>query len=263
MFDRLSPFPSGRLRRAPTLLRRAPTLFLALALVVVTGCDSGGSEPQPTTGTVSGRISLPQGAGGDIVNTRVALFESLDEFERNVPTFTTATNAAGEFTFENINPDSYFISAWKDNNNSGFIDGGDYFGVIGTNRIEGFVPSRQQVVAGQNTGFDVTILVLPPGFGVSVTGRYAGSNQGITVDLTLTETSGNVTGSGTLSDAQNTFNVNASGSFDAPNINLTLSSAQLQENITLTGTVADNGSSINATLNGSGLNNFSITLTLR
>lgn len=256
MFDRPSSYPSGR-------LRRALALCFAFALVTVTGCDSGDSDPPPTTGTISGRISLQQGAGGDIVNTRVALFESIDEFERNVPTFTTATNSEGEFTFENINPDSYFLSAWKDNNNSGDIDGGDYFGVIGTNQIEGFVPTRQQVVIGQNTGFDVTILVLPPGYGISVTGTYAGSNQGVTVTLTLTESSGNVTGSGSIVEGQNTFPVTVSGSFNAPNLNLSLTSPQLQGPITLTGTVADNGSSINGTMNGSGLNNFPITLNLQ
>lgn len=257
MLDRFSLYPSDRLRRAATLL-------FALTLVTVAGCDSSDSDPQPTTGTVSGVISLPQGAGGDIVNTRVALFESIDEFERNVPTFTRATNSSGEFTFENINPGSYFISAWKDNNNSSIIDGGDYFGVIGTNQIEGFVPSRQQVVAGQNTGFDVTIFVLPPGYGLSVTGRYTGSNQGISVDLTLTENNGNVTGSGTIVDGQqSTFSISVSGTFNAPNVNLTLTSAQLQEPIQLTGTVANDGSSINGTMSGSGLSNFSITLNLQ
>lgn len=254
MFDRFSLPPSAG-------LYRVSAAFLFLLVLTVTGCDS--SDPQPTTGTINGTIALQQGAGGDIVNTRVALFESVDEFERNVPTFTTATNASGEFTFENINPGSYFISAWKDNNNSGTIDGGDFFGVIGTNQIEGFVPARQQVVAGQNTGFNVTILVLPPGFGISVTGTYSGSNQGITVTLTLTESGGSVTGSGSIVEGANTFPVTVSGTFNAPNVNLTLTSAQLQAPVQLTGTVSNDGRTINGTMNGSGLNNFPIVLNLQ
>ncbi len=236
-------------------------LSLALPLMLaVVGCDSASNDPPATTGTISGTIALPQGAGGDIVNTRVSLFESLDEFRNNSPTFTTATDAGGNFTFNNINPGSYFVAAWKDNNNSAVIDGGDYFGVIGTNQIEGFVPTRQQVVIGQNTGFSFTIFVLPPGFGVSVTGTYAGSNQGITLNLTLTNTSTSITGNGTISDGQSTFPLTASGTFNAPNVNLQLTSPQLQEPITMTGTVSDNGSTINATLNGAGLNNAPITL---
>ena len=163
--------------RIPRLFLRRPTvLLLALLTFAVTGCDSGSNEPAPTTGTISGTITLPAGAGGDIVNTRVSLFETLDEFTANSPTFTASTDASGNFTFNNINPGSYFISAWKDNNNTARIDGGDFFGVIGTNQVEGFVPTRQQVIVGMNTGFNVTILILPPGFGVSVTGTYTGTS---------------------------------------------------------------------------------------
>lgn len=247
---------------ASDLLHRSAALFLLLAMLTVVGCDSS-EDPPPTTGTISGTITLPQGAGGDIVNTRVALFESIDEFERNVPTFTAATDAGGSFTFNNINPGSYFISAWKDNNNSGLVDGGDYFGVIGTNRIEGFVPARQQVVIGENTGFNVTILILPPGFGVSVTGTYAGTSQGVSVTLTLTESGGTVTGAGSIAEGANTFPVTVTGSYNAPNVNLNMTSAQLQGPVQLTGTVADDGSSINGMMNGSGLTNFPITLTLQ
>jgi hypothetical protein len=239
-------------------LRPLAVLALTLSVFAFAGCDS--SEDTPTTGTITGTITLPQGAGGDIVNTRVALFESLDEFDSNLPTFTTATDANGTFSFENVNPDSYFIAAWKDNNNSGDIDGGDYFGVIGTNQIEGFVPSRQQVVAGENTGFNVTILILPPGFGIDVAGTYAGTNQPISVNLTLTNAGTAVTGTGTISDGVNNFSVTVSGSFNAPNVNLSMTSPQLQGPVTLTGTVSDDGRTINATLNGSGLNNFTITL---
>lgn len=241
-------------------------LLTALALTLtLTACDSGGgdSEPPPTTGTISGTIALPAGAGGSIGNTRVSLFESIDEFERNVPTFTAAADANGSFSFSNINPDSYFVSAWKDNNNNSIVDGGDYFGVIGTNQIEGFVPRRQQVVAGANTGFDVTILILPPGYGVTVTGTYAGASDGIAVNLTFTESSGNVSVSGTLRDAQNTFNVSGSGTFNAPNLSATLTSPQLQEPVQMTGTVSNDGRTINATMNGSGLQNYTVTLSLQ
>lgn len=251
-------------------LRRAAALLLALVVLALAGCDSSDSSPPPdddppppptTTGSISGTISLPAGAGGSIENTRVSLFESVDEFERNLPTFTAATNSSGSFSFENINPGSYFIAAWKDNNNNGVIDGGDYFGVIGTNQIEGFVPQRQQVVAGQNTGFNITILILPPGYGVSVTGSYSGSSQGLTLSMTLTQSGTSVSGSGQII-AGEVYPVSVSGSFNAPNVNLTLANPQLAP-ITLQGTVSNDGRSINATLNGAGLENLAITLNLQ
>ena len=239
------------------LLRRSSALVLMLFALAAAGCDSS-EEPPPTTGTISGTITLPQGAGGDIVNTRVSLFESLDEFENNSPTFTTATDASGSFSFENINPGSYFVAAWEDNNNSSVIDGGDYFGVIGTNQIEGFVPTRQQVIIGENTGFNFTIFVLPPGFGVSVTGTYSGSSQGSTLSMTLTDTNGSVTGSGSIDGIAFTV----TGSRNDLNVTLQISSPQLVP-LTFTGTLASLTGNLTGTGNDGSPISIPFTLTLQ
>ena len=246
--------------RPTPLLRSAAAFLFALFMLAAAGCDSGGDdEPAPTTGSISGTITLPAGAGGDIVNTRVSLFESIDEFERNVPTFTTATDAGGTFTFNNINPGSYFISAWKDNNNTSFIDGGDYFGVIGTNQVEGFVPTRQQVVIGENTGFNVTILILPPGFGISLTGTYSGSSQGATLSMTLTDTKGSVVGTGSLNDGQTSTAFTVTGSRNLSNVTLQISSPQLVP-LTFTGTLANDASSLTGNLTGTATNGAPISV---
>lgn len=231
---------------SPTMPTPRFLFVLLLALpFALTSCDS--SDPEPTTGTITGTIALPAGAGGDIVNTRVSLFASLDEFEANSPAFTATTDAQGNFSFENINPNSYFVAAWKDNNNTAVIDGGDFFGVIGTNQVEGFVPTRQQVVAGQNTGFNFTILILPPGFGVSLTGTYSGSSQGITLSMTLTDTNGNITGSGTVDGTPFTV----TGSRNDLSVTLQISSPQLVP-LTFTGTLAADASTLTGTLAGTG-----------
>ncbi len=241
------------------LLRRSSVLLLTLFMLAAAGCDSADDEPTPTTGTISGSISLPAGAGGDIGNTRVALFESIDEFERNIPTFTAATDASGNFSFSNINPGSYFVSAWKDNNNSSDIDGGDYFGVIGTNQIEGFVPNRQQVVAGENTGFNFTILVLPTSTSGVLTGSYSGTTDGVTLSLTLTDNGGSISGSGTFGDATDTFAVSVAGTRNGSTATLQVSSPELVP-LTFTGTVSSNGSSFTGNLTGTGSDGSSILI---
>lgn len=228
-------------------LRRTTALALTMLMVAVTGCDSSDPEPTPTTGTISGTITLPAGAGGDIVNTRVSLFSDMDDFEANSPTSSATTDASGNFTFQNINPGSYFVAAWKDNNNTARIDGGDFFGVIGTNQVEGFVPTRQQVVAGMNTGFNFTILILPPGFGVSATGTYTGSAQGSTLTMTLTDTNGAIAGSGNIDGT--TFTV--AGTRTGTNMALQISSPQLVP-LTFNGTLSNDGQTFNGTLAGTG-----------
>lgn len=242
-----------------------PRLLFVLFLVLpfaLTSCDSS-EDPQPTTGTITGTITLPAGAAGDIVNTRVSLFASLDEFEANSPAFTATTDAEGNFSFENINPNSYFVAAWKDNNNSATIDGGDFFGVIGTNQVEGFVPTRQQVVAGQNTGFNFQILILPPGFDVTVTGTYNGTSvSGDVYSLTLTENAGNVTGSGTILSGGQTFPVTVSGTFNPPTLTLSLT-VQNVGTLPFTGTVSDDGSTITGTVTFPNNTTDTVTLTLQ
>lgn len=241
-------------------LRRSAPLVLALFMLLAVGCDS--SDPEPTTGSISGSIALPAGAAGDIVNTRVSLYETLDEFRNNAATFSTTANTEGTYTFENINPDSYFLAAFKDNDNSGDLSGGDFYGYLGGGPIDPdqATPQRQQVVAGQNTGIDFVIQVVPPGFGISVTGTYSGTGNGFTLSLTLTENSGAVSGSGTINVGQS-IPLTVSGTFNAPNVNLTLASQF--DPITLAGTVSDDGNTINATLSGSGFNNDAVTLTLQ
>ena len=245
----------------PTFLRRPAVLALALLTLTVVGCDS--SEPEPTTGSISGTISLPQGAAGDINNTRVALFDDIDSFRNNVSTVSTTADASGAYTFENLNPDSYFLAAFKDNDNNGVISGGDFYGYLGGGPLEPeqATPQSQTVVAGESYQLGFVIQIVPPGFGVSVTGTYAGTGNNFTLTLTLTETSGAVTGSGTINVGQS-VPLTVSGTFNAPNVNLTLSNPQFDP-IQLTGTVSDNGSSINATLNGSGFNNEAVTLNLQ
>lgn len=221
-------------------------LLLALPLVL-TSCDS--SDPEPTTGTISGTISLPAAASGDIINTQVALFETLDEFRNNAETFSTTADANGNYTFENINPDSYFLAAWKDNDNSGDLSSGDFFGYLGGGPLdpEQATPQRQQVTAGENVGINFVIQIVPPGFGISLTGTYSGASQGLTLSMTLTDTNGTIAGTGTIDGTAFTV----TGSRSDASVTLQISSPQLVP-LTFTGTLSNDASSLTGTLTGTG-----------
>lgn len=230
-------------------------LLLAFFMLAAVGCDSS-EDPAPTTGTISGTISLPQGAAGDINNTRVALFDDIDSFRNNVSTVSTTADANGAYSFGNLNPDSYFLAAFKDNDNNGVISSGDFYGYLGGGPLEPeqATPQSQTVVAGESYQLDFVIQIVPPGFGVSVTGTYSGTtsdNEAMT--LTLTQTGTAVTGTGLITGPGGAYQVtinSITGTFNAPNLNLSLTSSQLLSAITLQGTVSDDGSTINANLNG-------------
>jgi hypothetical protein len=235
-------------------------LLLALPLAL-TACDS--SDPEPTTGTISGAISLPSGAAGDIVNTRVALFETLDEFRNNAETFSATADADGTYRFENINPDSYFLAAFKDNDNSGDLSSGDFYGYLGGGPLDPAqaTPQRQQVTAGENVGIDFVIQIVPPGFGLTVTGTYTGTSaSGDAYNVTLTENAGTVTGTGTIVSQGQTFPVTTTGTFNPPNISLSFA-IQNVGTLPFTGTVSDDGSSITGLLDFGANGTDSLTLT--
>lgn len=138
------------------------SLFLLLA-VLLTGCDSADPEtndPPPVTGSISGTISLPPGTAGDVVNTRVAIYSSFDDWVNDRFAQQTATQAGGAYAISDIVPGTYYMDAWKDNNNNGQIDGGDFFGVWGSLSAGGANLTPIPVAAGSDITVSFTITLV-------------------------------------------------------------------------------------------------------
>jgi hypothetical protein len=106
-------------------------------------------------------------------------------------------------------------------------------------------------------------LTLIARFELRVAGSWTGPirEQGNTVarlDLALNEANGAVTGAGTLGDGAGSIAVMASGTYDGPNLSLTLSSGGL-ESVDLNAVVSK--AEMRGTLSGSGFNNTPIRMT--
>lgn len=103
----------------------------------------------------------------------------------------------------------------------------------------------------------------PPPSVPTLTGQYLGTQtlQGatFTMEMQLIENNGVVNGNGTITFAGPTA-FSATGTYNFPNVALTIRSSGL-EDLNFTGTLAADGNSLSGTLNGaSQFDNFGITL---
>jgi uncharacterized protein (DUF2141 family) len=146
-------------------MRTALVLLLVLLLgLLFLSCGSDEpTSPEPTTGTISGTLSLAPGMSGDLNNTRVAIYASYDDWANDRTLMFVAASGSGStasYTISNVTPGTYYLDAWKDVNNSGSWDSGDLFGVYGTTQWPNPTLSPFQVIAGQTSTINVSIIVL-------------------------------------------------------------------------------------------------------
>jgi hypothetical protein len=93
-------------------------------------------------------------------------------------------------------------------------------------------------------------------------GRWLGTTtvQGatFTADLQINENGGNVNATGTVTFI-NPLAVSATGTYNFPNVSMTIQSSGF-EDLNFSGTLSADGDQLTGSMNGSGFDNFSITL---
>ena len=146
-------------------MRRALLVLMALLMgVLFLSCGKDEpTSPAPTTGTITGTLSLQPGMSGDLNNTRVAIYTSYDDWANDRVLKQTAASgspSSATYTIGNVTPGTYYLDAWKDVNNSGDWDAGDLFGVYGTTQWPSPTLSPFNVNAGETTTINVSMIVL-------------------------------------------------------------------------------------------------------
>jgi hypothetical protein len=97
------------------------------------------------------------------------------------------------------------------------------------------------------------------GVPTSISGRWAGAASGTSVSMQLTESGIEVSGAGVFTDASGASQISVSGTYHQPAVSLTLQFPNTNFNpVFLSGTAS--ADVITGALNGSGYNNFAITL---
>lgn len=97
-----------------------------------------------------------------------------------------------------------------------------------------------------------------------IEGQWSGTAnvQGgaISVDVTLNESDGDISGNGVLNVGGETASTDVSGTYNYPNVSLTFSTQQY-EDLSISGDINEGGTQIDGELNGSGFSGQVITLT--
>lgn len=138
-------------------------VFLLGLLFLSCGSDEPTSPEQPTTGTISGTLTLAAGMSGELNNTRVAIYSSYDDWLHDRTLMFVAASGSGNtatYTISSVTPGTYYLDAWKDVNNSGTWDSGDLFGVYGTTQWPDPTLSPFSVSAGATATINVSMIVL-------------------------------------------------------------------------------------------------------
>jgi hypothetical protein len=148
----------------------APSTAGAFSVAVTVSDGQGGSA----TGTgnltvnqvivftgVSGTAKFLAGTAGDLSNSKISLYTSLDAWNINSPIkFGAVTGSGASVTFRlSANPGNYYLDIWKDNDNNGLWSTGDFVGWHGSGGLGSPALTEVQLQPGQNFSSEITMYI--------------------------------------------------------------------------------------------------------
>lgn len=144
-----------------TLLSLASVIFLSL-VIMIAGCKK---EEEKVT-MVKGTASFPAGVSGDLVNSKVSLYTSYDNWNMNQPIkfiAVSGTGASVSFEIKDVLPGNYYLDIWKDIDNSATWSSGDYVGWYGSGGLGSPALTEFQIIEGQTVEVIVNMYIIAKG----------------------------------------------------------------------------------------------------
>jgi hypothetical protein len=110
---------------------------------------------------VSGTASFLAGTAGDLSNSKVSLYTSLDNWNNNSPIkFGAVTGSGASVTYRlSANPGNYYLDIWKDNDNNGFWSANDFVGWYGSGGLGAPALTEIQLQPAQNFTSAITMYI--------------------------------------------------------------------------------------------------------
>ena len=164
------PTAGGIVGDGPSVSWISPSSPGAHSVNVIVSDGRGGETTRSAALIVSERITsirgsagLQVGQSGDLSNSRVALYADYTDWQLDLPAqFVAATGSGPNVTFElsDIPAGTWYLDVWKDNDNSGDISYGDFFGFNGNGVWPSVTLSPITVNTGQTETVDIQVGVL-------------------------------------------------------------------------------------------------------
>ena len=126
---------------------------------------SGSLTVTPAVTQITGTASFQAGVNGDLVNAKVSIYTSWDNWWANSPIKFGAVSGSGasvSFTMTGVNPGNYYLDIWKDNDNDGFWGtSGDFVGWYGSGGLSAPSLTEFQISAGETVHLIVPMYIWP------------------------------------------------------------------------------------------------------
>jgi len=155
----------SRIWTAPTTVG---THTISITVSDLDGAETTESANLTVTAPVTQIIGIAQfkaGVSGNLSNTPGYLYASIEDAEDFNPYKTFNLEKAGNiasFTITDVDPGTYYLEIFKDQNNNQTINDGDYYGIYGTVVAHGQVnPMAINISEDQTFMCDVTVYIIP------------------------------------------------------------------------------------------------------
>ena len=110
---------------------------------------------------VSGTAGFLAGTAGDLSNSKVSLYSTLENWNNNSPIkFGAVTGSGAQVSYRlSANPGNYYLDVWKDNDNNGFWSALDFVGWYGSGGLGSPFLTEIQLQPAQNFTSNITMYI--------------------------------------------------------------------------------------------------------
>jgi len=115
---------------------------------------------------VTGSARFPAGTSGDLSNSKVSLYTTIDNWNYNQPIKFVSASGSGatvSFTITGVNPGNYYLDVWKDIDNSNTWTSGDFVGWYGSGGLGSPALTEFQIAQGQTFNCTVDMYIIAKG----------------------------------------------------------------------------------------------------